>query len=192
MLENWIWVSSISNKQEYSSRPTVWLFAPGSLSAASVPVVRHACDSAHWIGRPALLSLPTPLLVLPAEAALGDLQPVSVAVVPSVEAAVGAVESVAAVSTRAVSVEGQKRERFYLRTPIYKNSAVLEVISSPHLWGTLLSESSEEPEDEGCCKAENLFRVLVAGRPPDSGPANENIHITRVQFQLWGAQLDTY
>lgn len=85
--------------------PTV-LFAPGSLSAASVSVVRHARYSTNGIGRPALLPLPAPLFVFPAEAALGDLQAVSVTVVttlvPSVKsiaAAIGAVEIVAALST---------------------------------------------------------------------------------------------
>lgn len=89
--------------------PTI-LFAPGSVSAASV--VRHARYSADGIGRSALLSLPAPLFVLPTEAALGDLQSVSIAVVvppliPSVES-VAAVEAIAALSTRAVSVEGQR------------------------------------------------------------------------------------
>lgn len=81
--------------------PTI-LFAPGSLSAASVSVVRHARYSADGIGRPALLSLPAPLFILPAEAALGDLQPVSIAVIPSVKsvtAAIRAVEAIAALST---------------------------------------------------------------------------------------------
>lgn len=33
----------------------------------------------------------------------------------------------------------------------------------------------EPEEDEGCCKAENLFRVLAAGRLPASEPLHENI-----------------
>ncbi len=97
--------------------PTI-LFASGSLSAASVPVVRHARYSADGIGRPTLLSLPAPLFILPAEAALGDLQPVSITVVPSlippvksVAAAIRAVEAIAALSTRAVSVGGRREIR---------------------------------------------------------------------------------
>lgn len=105
--------------------PTV-LFAPGSLSAASVSFVRHACHSADRISRSTLLPLPAPLLVFPAEAALGDLQPVSITVVPSVvpsvipsvipsvvpplksvAATIRAVVVVTALSTRAVSVERQ-------------------------------------------------------------------------------------
>lgn len=82
--------------------PTVLLLAPGS-----IPVVRHAGYSAHGIGGPALLPLPAALFFFPAEAALGDQQPVAIAIVSplfsssSVEAlaAVGALEGVAALST---------------------------------------------------------------------------------------------
>lgn len=41
-----------------------------------------------------------------------------------------------------------------------------------HLWGTRLSDSREE--DEGCWRAENLFRVLVVWRLPASEPDAEN------------------
>lgn len=93
--------------------PTI-LPAPGSFSAASVPVICHARHSADGIGGPTLLPLAAPFLVLPAEAALGDLQPVAIPLVPSVEpvaAAVGAVEVVAALSTRAVPVGRGKGRR---------------------------------------------------------------------------------
>ena len=99
------------------SPPTV-LFAPGSLSAPSV--VGHAGDAADGICRPALLPLAAPL-VLTAEAALGDLQAVSVAVVTSVKpivAAARAIETVAALSTRAVSVESEQ-ERSLIQITSY-------------------------------------------------------------------------
>lgn len=85
--------------------PTV-LLAPRSLPAAAVSVVRHARHPTHGVGRATLLPLAAPLLVLPAEAALSDLQ--AVAVVPAIEAVATAVEAVAALSTRAVSVEGER------------------------------------------------------------------------------------
>lgn len=92
--------------------PTVLLPTPGS-----VPVIRHARYSAHGIGGPALLPLPAPLLLFPAEAAFGDQQPVSLVVVPPVFASVealapvGALEVVAALSTRAVSGRRRGKQR---------------------------------------------------------------------------------
>lgn len=82
-----------------SLSPTI-LFAPGSLSAASVSLVSHARYSADRIGRPPLLPLPAPFFILPAEAALGYLQPVSITVISSL---FPSVKSVAA-SIRAVEV----------------------------------------------------------------------------------------
>lgn len=90
------------------------LFAPGSLSAASVSLFGHARHSADRIGRPTLLSFPASFLLLPAEASLGDLYPVSVALVSSVEAftpSIGALEALAALSTQAVSVRVTKLQR---------------------------------------------------------------------------------
>lgn len=115
------------------------LFAPGAICAATVstasvstasipaapiPIVRHAGYAADRVGGPAVISLPAPLLVLSAEAALGDLQAVPVVpsvippvvpsiippVVPSVKAVAATVESVAALSTGAISVLGQRGE----------------------------------------------------------------------------------
>lgn len=92
--------------------PTVLLPTPGS-----VPVIRHARYSAHGIDGPALLPLPAPLFLFPAKAAFGDQQPVSVVVVSpvfaSVEplASVRALEVVAALSTRAVSVRRSAKQR---------------------------------------------------------------------------------
>lgn len=95
----------IATLRLYVMSPTI-LFAPGSLSAASVSVVSHARYSADRIGRPPLLPLPAPFFILPAEATLGDLQPVSITVVSSlfpsvksVAASIRAVKVIAAFST---------------------------------------------------------------------------------------------
>lgn len=96
-------------------QPTIF-FAPSSLSAASVSVIRHTCYPANRISRPTLLSLPASLLVLSTEAAFCDLQPVSIAVVPSiiptvktVAATIRAVKTITALSAWAVS--GEDRDR---------------------------------------------------------------------------------
>ena len=103
--------------------PTV-VFTPGSLSAASVSVVCHARYSADRISRATLLSLPAPFFILPAEAALGDLQPVSIPVVPSlipsvesVAATIRTVIVISALSTRAVSVDRQRGKQSQGKLP---------------------------------------------------------------------------
>lgn len=52
-----------------------------------------------------------------------------------------------------------------------------------YLWVTRLSESTAE-EEEDCCKAENLFRVLVAGRLPASEPGDSNINTNYISALL--------
>lgn len=75
------------------------LLASGSLSASSVSVVGHVCNSADWIRGPTLLSLLAPPLILPTEAAFSDLQTVSITVVSSVKATIRAFKAVTTLST---------------------------------------------------------------------------------------------
>jgi len=76
-----------------------------------------------------LIFLPASLFLLPTEAAFGDLQPVTIAVIPPIEAlaaAIRAVKAIAALSTRAVSV-GIEQEHTVMEKTMQLQSHTISV-----------------------------------------------------------------